>query len=238
MDGPHLRPHPGFEKSAEWWWGILARLFPLPSAANFPPLSSLPGQDEHEVIGRFMRQTGLLVQSEGLNGASGVRTSWSRENGWNVDSNFPAYEALTGLAAHFRQLYSPDEPASFYSVMRILHRLSSDGSEHEPARLDALKRWSRAVASLRRKGARRLADEMITAPSDEPSDPTPDEIIRIFTNADHMHWDRDKAAHLDEWKAHPVLAHQSLRRVTAALLRRAVTRTSAPRANRRNQGHG
>jgi len=202
-----FEPHPGFEKSAEWWWSILRRLFPLPSADTFPPLSTLPSPDEGEVIGRFMRQTTLLMQSEGLNGASGVRTSWSRDEGWSVDSNFPPYEALTGLAAQFRQLYSSEERGSFYAVMRILWRLSCDGSEDEAQRMEALRTWGKAVAGLRSKGARRLADEKISGspwpPEDNPN-PTPDEVIRTFTNAEHLHWDREKAVQLNAWRANPV----------------------------------
>jgi hypothetical protein len=207
MEKQQFKPHPGFEKSAKWWWGILGRLFPLPNADGFPPLSTSPSHEQREVIDRFMRQTSLLVQSEGLNAASGVRTSWSREKGWDVDSNFPSYEALTGLAALFRQLYSTKEPGSFYAVMSILRRLSRDGSENETARLQELETWNKAVKSLRSKGARRLADEMIAGPlPGDTMNPTPDEIIRTFTNADHLHWDRDKAARLDKWTAHPVLA--------------------------------
>lgn len=200
-----VQPHPGFEKSAEWWCGILRRLFPLPSPDTFPPLTTLPSPDEVDVIGRFMRQTALLVQSDGLNGASGVRTSWSRDEGWNVDSNFPPYEALTGLAAQFRQLYSSKERGSFYAVMGILWRLSCDGSERESQRMEALRTWSKAVRGLRLKGARRLADEIIGASwPDDATNPTPDEIIGIFTNAEHLHWDRAKSVQLDAWRAHPV----------------------------------
>jgi hypothetical protein len=203
-----FQPHPGFEKSAEWWWGILRRLFPLPSAEAFPPLSAVPSPDEREVIRRFMRQTALLIQSEGLNGASGVRTSWSRDGSWSVDSNFPPYEALTGLAAQFRLLFSPEERGSFYAVMRILRRLSRDGSEDETQRMEALRTWSEAVARLRSKGARRLAEEAISGSpltSEDNPNPTPDGVIRIFTNAEHLHWDRAKAEQLDAWRSHPVL---------------------------------
>jgi hypothetical protein len=203
-----FQPHPGFEKSAEWWWGILRRLFPPPSAEAFPPLSTLPSPEEREVIGRFMRQTALLMESEGLNGASGIRTSWSRDGSWSVDSNFPPYEALSGLAAQFRQLYSSEERGSFYAVMRILWQLSRDGSVDETQRTEALRTWSKAVARLRSKGARSLADEAISVsplgPEDNPS-PTPDEVIRIFTNAEHLHWDREKAEQLGAWRSHPVL---------------------------------
>jgi hypothetical protein len=119
----------------------------------------------------------------------------------------PSYEALTGLTGHFRQLYDSGEPGSFYSVMHILRRRSSDGSGQESARLEALKAWSGAVRRLRSKRAEQLANEAIGGPlAAEEVKPTPREVIETFMYADHLHWDREKAARLEEWRAHPVLA--------------------------------
>jgi hypothetical protein len=193
-----ITPHPGYKSSAVHWTRILERLFPLPRLGVFPALSQLPSDAEAEVIDRFLVQALRLTESEGLNGASGVRNRWSREEGWTVDSNFPSYEAITGLAAHFRQLCSTKgQRGSFYEVMRILRRLAEDGSEDEEGRLAMLKVWSRALRDLRSKGARRLADEKLGAvrPS-EPVDLSPDTLINMFLNGEHLHWEAGQASRI------------------------------------------
>jgi hypothetical protein len=191
--------HPGYASSARHWARILERLFPLPRLGAFPELTLLPSADEVAVIDRFIVRALRLAESEGLNGASGVRNSISREGDWKVDSNFPNDEALAGLAAHFRQLYSKDssERASFYAVMRILRRLSEDGSEEETERLEMLKVWSRALGALRSKGARRLADEKLGAVrTSEPVDQSPEALIGMFVNGEYLHWDASHASNI------------------------------------------
>jgi hypothetical protein len=114
-----------------------------------------------------------------------------------VDSNFPPYEALTGFAAHFRQLYSNSERGSFYAVMKILRQLSQDGSVDEAKRLEMLKVWSDAIGALRSKGTLKLAEEKLGVV--RPGGPVglrPDALIRMFINGEHLHWQEKHASSL------------------------------------------
>jgi hypothetical protein len=200
-----LAPHPRFAAGARYWRRILIRLFELPGAEAFPPLTIRPTPAERDVIERYLRQTAFLTQSEGLNGASGVRNSLTRDDEWKwtVESNFPVYEARAGLAAQFRQLYSTSgQRASFQAVINILRRLSADGSEDEARRIELLDLWGKANRALRSKSARRLANEKIGGPYSDAS-PSPDQIINLFGNAEHFHWAEDKVARLDARRPSP-----------------------------------
>jgi hypothetical protein len=66
-----------------------------------------------------------------------------------------------------------------------------------------LRVWSRALGALRAKGARRLADEKLGAVQPgEPVDPSPETIIDMFLNGEHLHWD---AGHASSISAHASL---------------------------------
>jgi hypothetical protein len=69
-----ITPRPGYATSARHWARILERLFPLPRLGTSPELTLLPSADEVAVIDRFIIRALRLAESEGLNGASGVRT--------------------------------------------------------------------------------------------------------------------------------------------------------------------
>jgi hypothetical protein len=192
-----LEPHPRFEAKSRFWLRRLNRLFELPDPAEFPPLTLRPTPDELEVISRYLHQTALLTQSEGLNGGSGVHNTVKADGGWEVELISPPYEALTGLAGLFRQLYSTDshERASFYRVMKVLRRVSADGSKNEKRRIELLGQWSHAVGRLRAKSANALAHERISGAYSDGY-PSPDQMIRLFANAELLHWDEKKASTL------------------------------------------
>jgi hypothetical protein len=206
-----VQPHPGFEKAAEWWLGILVRLFPLPRPDAFPPLRIQPTVEERQVLRRFLRQVARLPESEALNGPAGLKlTANVTEDGSleeEIESTFPSYEATSGLAVLFRQLYSPHpkERASFHRVMTILRRVSADGTQDEALRLQLLGVWGKAFGMLGSKRAERLAAESqgVVWPEDDGR-LRPEQVISVFMNAEHLHWDKEDAAVLESRTADPV----------------------------------
>ena len=160
------------------------------------------------MVERYLLQTARLTASSGLNGATGMRMSFTQEGGLVSDANFPSHEAVSALTTLFRQVDSPEERASFGSVMRILQRLARDGTADERERVDALAVWGRAARSLHGKRAERLAMEKMGYPwPDDDSTPTPERLISIYFYGEHVHWDADKARQIEAWSAEPFVEH-------------------------------
>jgi len=129
--------------------------------------------------------------------------TWDEE----IESTFPSYEATAGLAAQFRQLYSPHpkERASFHRVMTIMRRVSTDGTEDASVRLQMLAGWGKAFGKLGSRRSDLLAFEaMGYVLPEQDGRLRPHQVISVFMNAEHLHWDEEDAAELESRTADPV----------------------------------
>lgn len=127
-----------------------------------------------------------------------------------IDATLPSSELSRGLALLFRQLYAPDERASFASAMRVLQEaVRGQESPAMQAQVEQLSRWGRAAGKLRADWLEALVfergkddgklPEMLRAPVPEQ---TPEQILSVFFYGEYIHWDSG-AETVEEWASDP-----------------------------------
>jgi hypothetical protein len=122
-----------------------------------------------------------------------------------VQATLPGYEATSSLAATFRSVYSPKEPAGFSKVAGLVRSRSLAEADGASARLETIRLWTRGVSTLRKRQAEQLAAEKLGWPYPPLiGGKRPDEIIRIYLYGEYLHWDQARGAdQLASWQADP-----------------------------------
>jgi len=163
--------------------------------------------DHDRVLRRYVQQANDLAASEVLNaGDVGMKINLG-EGGTveSVEGNFSTPERVRGLTAGFRQLYSPNEPASFQKAIDTMQlAVRAQSSADESSQLAALAEWGAAARALRGNwldalAQARIAPDLRTAVPKE----SPEEVISVFFYGEHLHWDR-KADRRAEWAEDPL----------------------------------
>jgi hypothetical protein len=194
---------------AFWSLKLAVAFSSLPPASTFPPLQQPASGGAERVLRRYVEQAKDLAISEVLN-ATDLGFTVNVGDGGNettVESNFSTRERVRGLTAGFRQLYSPEEPASFQKAMNTMQlAVRGEKSANGVVQLAALGEWGTATGELRGKWLDALAQARFLPPGIPAAVPTqsPEEVISVFLYGDHLHWDR-KAKQRAEWAKDPVL---------------------------------
>jgi len=125
-----------------------------------------------------------------------------------VTANFPPADALSGFSVLFRQYYA-NEAAGFQVVSKIMKKLANNETDaRAQARVDELKKWSRAIGRLRQFSVERLVHEKLAAEavfppltSEEaatyPDLEIPQQAISAYFYGEHIHWG-DKSVLLEQ----------------------------------------
>lgn len=70
----------------------------------------------------------------------------------SVETKLPSAEMVRGLAVGFRQMYAPEEPASFSRAMSILQQVARNpATDATDAQVGQLATWGAAPGKLRSK---------------------------------------------------------------------------------------
>lgn len=199
------------------WRSQVDFVFELPAPSSFPPLERTPDADGLRILRRYITQVGELAASALMNKTDiGYTVSFGKDAGV-IDSTLPSSELPRGLALLFRQLYAPDERASFASAMRVLQEaVRGQESAAVQAQVEQLSRWGRAAGKLRADWLEALAfergkddgklPEMLRAPVPEQ---TPEQILSVFFYGEYIHWNKWStsapagAETVEEWASEP-----------------------------------
>lgn len=182
-----------------YWWQLIKLVFDLPDPNSFPILTGFTNE-ELEVIGRYIACCEELAESSVLSHATRVKVSWKQaEDGTQEESitaDFPTREAIRGTTTLFRQLFSPEERASYNAVRKVIgRRIHENDDTSRDQRVELNKAWNGAHGKLRAYLLTALADRKVcntqgwqTELPDE--NVKPEEIIKLFQYGDLIHWGR------------------------------------------------
>lgn len=219
----------GSDKAVEKTRWLVNYVFALPDMRGFPALEDL-ADDEIRILRQYVRQADRLVGSsalqkgtrytvsidfldEALPEGSRAEQAGGRPAEVSVETDWPADDALAGLAVQFRHLYA-DERASFARAMGVLQQAlrrngHNDGTSPELAMLAA---YGHAVGKLRQEWLRQLAHEkgqergliprFIKRASSVPDD-GPEAVLSIYFYGEHIHWG-DRADEVAEIAENPL----------------------------------
>jgi hypothetical protein len=199
----------------DYWWSHLQYAFEdLRDPTAFPPFSDGAFNDaERRTLNRFVVTARDLARSTVINGQVSMTGRYQADRVLEAETQLPPRDAISGFAAIFRQVYSPEEPASFAKVMALLMnaaRETADGNADE--RLTLLRSWGRAVGVLRNKTLELLLLERLAkegkwprlTDEDQALPRTPEQLISDYYYGDHIHW-ADKAALVEQREQLPFL---------------------------------
>jgi hypothetical protein len=130
-----------------------------------------------------------------------VTVRWNKaDDGSNQESitaEFPPRESIRGTTVLFRQLFSPEERASYSAVRKVIgRRIYEQRDADRDQRLEVQKRWNGAHGQLRQYLLTYLADKKVCDANNWKSDDLPDAsvrpepLIKTFLYGDLIHWDR------------------------------------------------
>jgi hypothetical protein len=176
-------------------------VLPLPHPHEIAPLTQPLGDREQEVVRRFRRQVGDLVESMVFQHASSYTLTITRNEAdelqESVVESFPPRENLRGLAAAFRQVYSDGEPASFHACQGIFAQaVRAQRDPFTEERMAYVSGYGRIHGLLKNKSTKTLYMNKIYEmklggwPSDDGVNLTPELLISIYNYGDLIHWDK------------------------------------------------
>jgi hypothetical protein len=195
----------------EHWRSQIDYVFALPAPSSFPALKDAVAGDDDRVLRRYIDQAHDLSQSEALNAKDvGYTVSFTQTEA-SVESNLPSSELVRGLAVTFRQLYSPEEKASFAAAMRVLQQaVRGQEAGTMQAQVDRLAEWGRAAGKLRSDWLEALAFERGTGGGGPHTilrapvpDQTPEQVLSAFFYGEYIHWDTG-SQQVEEWAKEPL----------------------------------
>jgi hypothetical protein len=190
----------------EHWRGQIDYVFALPSPSSFPALQDAIGSDGDRVLRRYVDQARELSHSAVLNAEDvGYSVSFTQTEA-SVETKLPSSELVRGLALTFRQLYSPEEKASFSAAMRVLQQaVRAQQADSMQAQTDQLAQWSSAAGKLRSDWLEALVFEqgktdgvlpgVLRAPVPQQN---PEQVLSVFFYGDYIHWDTG-SQQVEEW---------------------------------------
>ena len=209
--------------SDEVHWQRIVKVFDLGNPVMFAsvPLGGKPlGAEDQQVLRRYLSASEEMASSSILapDADIGNSASFGQDEEVVVETSMPSGEALRGLAVIFRQFYSPDEKASFQSVMKILIT-RSDGALQEE-----LRRWGKAAGTLQQKFFEHVVREYLVAEMGIPAPPgpldenlNPSQVISAYFYGEHIHWG-EKAEQVEEWSEDEFFkAHRELQFLQAVV---------------------
>jgi hypothetical protein len=181
-----------------YWWSQLQFVFDVADPRDF---GRCRASQEHggQVLLRYVETARLLAKSTVVNGSDGVDVNFTRGEGdrWHerVKASFSAPDAIAGFSAYFRQLYAPEETASFQKAMRMMIR---EVRKPDTRQNQELQRWGRAVKMLRSRPIRQLLLERLAATGEWPAldesdrrslaNENPERIVSEYLYGEHLHW--------------------------------------------------
>ncbi len=135
-------------------------VFSLPEPSSFAPLRDAVEPEDERVLRRYVTHARELAGSHVLNTRDvGYTVSFTPTKA-SVESKLPSSELVRGLALGFRQLYSPDEKASFAAAMRVLQKaIRGERADTMQAQISQLAQWGRTAGKLRSDWLEALAYE-------------------------------------------------------------------------------
>jgi hypothetical protein len=201
------------------WWSQLQFMFDVDDPRSFLPITTELGSDEKRVLRRYLEAARVLAASTQLSAADRVSVKIERNDDdtftEEVDAFFSAPDVTAGFLAYFRQLYDPDERASFSRAMAIvMESVSRSSDEATIPQTEELRRWGRMVRKLRAQPKMKLLMQALHEAGEWPAlddhdeasfaGRNPEQLISHYLYGEHIHWDRH-AEILDKRKASPFL---------------------------------
>lgn len=186
-------------------WGKMKTLYELRDPSDLVELA-VPArfpQLEQQTLARYMAMSKELRRSAILDPSQSFRIEFKFDGeNTTIEKDLPSSETVRGFAVLFRQFHAADERASFAAM----NRLVLPKAPREIA--DELKRWGRAVRSLKRRFMDTDAMNYFAAREGgerrEADSPTPEAVIKAYFYGQHIHWG-DGAEALAEWEEDEVL---------------------------------
>jgi hypothetical protein len=152
-----------------YWWSQLQFVFDVADPREFGRCRASQEHGEH-VLQRYVETARLLAKSTVVNGSDGVDVNFTRGKGdrWHesVEASFSAPDAIAGFSAYFRQLYAPEETASFQKAMKMMIR---EVRKPDTPQKQELQRWGRAAKMLRSRPIRQFLLERLAATGEWPA---------------------------------------------------------------------
>ena len=188
----------------EFWWKMFEFVFQLPDPATFPALSAAPTGRDLAVLRRYIAGAREMAESALLSGddAFTVHVADGGAGIERVDTTFTSKEITRGFTALFRQFDSPQEPAGFLQVQRVLREANTAADDaHAAARVTQLKAWGKARSYLRAENLKVRVGQKLRDqgqwPLPIPGEGTmsPETIISTYQYGDLIHWDDSKVLH-------------------------------------------
>jgi hypothetical protein len=196
------------QEAVAWVWPIIQDVCVLPDPQLFPRFEYEWDSEDLAMLRRYVGVCKRLVATTVMN--SNARVSVSMLQG-TVTKVVPADDATIGFVALQRQLFKPDEEASFDRVRKLLSRRAYDADARDAG--EVLGRWKRAHQTLLTKHLRALIEDMARSRNllqeDEDSqgarlliseDITPAALLEVFLHGDLIHWGEEDREHWERWQ--------------------------------------
>jgi hypothetical protein len=133
-------------------------------------------------------------------GEQSVTVSWEQGGPLKSEIVYPGEEAVRAVVGLFRQLYSPGEPTSFISIMKLLssHVHTRDSVYRDAALSDLkeLRKWPQE--ELRPHVGMTMRTRRADA-SIEVENYTPTLLIDLFLHGKYLHKGNEKSDRLEAW---------------------------------------
>jgi hypothetical protein len=219
LDVPLRFPVPataaGIDGAADYWWRLIEYGTEVSDPTAFPPFEQRPEDEVLRACRRYIETADDLAASSALNHPVTLEVKMDQLGGeQEVLFNPPAPDASAGFAALLRHFYSPNEKASFPTVMKLLRtQVAGENGREQAEQLNHLDAWKRAEGLTRQRSVQNQAIKRLIADGRAPRDPDldtypdvapPEQIISDYFYGDHLHWD-SKASVVDERGETPFL---------------------------------
>ncbi len=157
----------------DYWRRFIEYATQIDDPATFPMFEHPIDAKKRRVCLRYIETAGDLARSTALNYPASLRVKFDRNSGSeDVIFDSPPADAVAGLTVLLRHFYSPNERASFATVLKLLRaeaalRASSDQAEQ----LRQLEAWERAESTTRNRSLQNQAIKHLIADGLIPNDP-------------------------------------------------------------------
>jgi hypothetical protein len=99
----------GFEQN----WHYIHYVFDLPDPRTFPPLPHVLEAEDIAILRRYRDAARGPAEGSFLRHPIELSISFDQHSATPTTTNFPQAENIRGFSVLFRQIYEPNEPASF-----------------------------------------------------------------------------------------------------------------------------
>lgn len=190
-----------------WVWPIVQDVCHLPDPEDFPSLEHEWAGEGLAMLHRYVDVCERLLATTVLN--TNAEVSIEVLSG-TVTKVVPADDATVGFVTLLRQIYKPDEEASFDRIRGLLSRAAHASAADAAG--NVLKLWRDAHRTLLKKHIHALLEDMARARGliDDSSAPggarpfvdedvTPRELLEVFLYGDLVHWG-DERDRFERWQ--------------------------------------